>query len=118
MSDAIDMMNHQILLSTPKELVSTLSLCASYQVRWKGSVSEPRSLKTVVSPGSTLGPLAFLSCHYDTRLLLPCTLEWMSRHHLKLNLDETELVFLQWKKGLHLSNSCWHAMCQLIRILI
>ena len=141
LSAAFDTVDHQILLSTLMSMGitgSAFSLFASYlsgrsyQVTWKGSMSEPRSLSTGVPQGSVLGPLLFsvyttslgsvirshdFSYHCyadDTQLFLSfppsdqqveariaaCLTDiskWMTTHHLKLNLDKTELLFLPGK---------------------
>ncbi|KAK9535963.1 hypothetical protein VZT92_005791 [Zoarces viviparus] len=68
LSAAFDTVNHQILLSTLEGMGvsgSALSLFASYltgrsyQVTWRGAVSEPHMLTTGVPQGSVLGPLLF-----------------------------------------------------------
>ena len=141
LSAAFDTVDHQILLSTLKVMgVSGSALFLftsyltgrSYQVTWRGSMSEPHSLTAGVPQGSVLGPLLFslyttslgsvISTHDfsyhcyadDTQLVLSfppsdsqveariaaCLTdisEWMATHHLKLNLDKTELLFLPGK---------------------
>ena len=96
LSAAFDTENHQILLSTLEEkgvVGSAHSLFASYltgrsyQVVWRGSMSEPRNLTTGVPQGSVLDPLLFSL--YTTALSSVIRLHGFSYH---CYADDTQLV--------------------------
>ncbi|KAJ8369183.1 hypothetical protein SKAU_G00092110 [Synaphobranchus kaupii] len=97
LSAAFDTVNHKLLISTLAEMgISGTALSwfvsyltdRSYQVSWKGSVSAPHPLSTGVPQGSVKERIS--ACLTDIS-------EWMATHHLKLNLDKTELFFMPYK---------------------
>ncbi|KAJ8353230.1 hypothetical protein SKAU_G00207970 [Synaphobranchus kaupii] len=105
LSAAFDTVNQQLLISTLAEMgISETALSwfvsyltdRSYQVSWKGSVSAPHPVYR--SPaGICTGSSAVLYVKERISACLTDISEWMATHHLKLNLDKTELLFMPYK---------------------